>query len=180
MNAHLARMESALIAQVSYAQLSCLHLARIEYTARINTNTQLYRNTRMNTNNWLYWTYGYKYSALIGEGVHRNLFSDNSKQLKYLPLLHDRNTTNWLSGVQWFLLITKCILQFQQKGLVQDVRTWGRCAEHVGAGASRSAGSSPRHPKKLASIVGKTWGEEDAFVLFLLDQVRSLPCLVSQ
>ena len=161
MNAHLARMESALIAQVSYAQLSCLHLARIEYTARINTNTQLYRNTRMNTNNWLYWTYGYKYSALIGEGVHRNLFSDNSKQLKYL-------------------LITKCILQFQQKGLVQDVRTWGRCAEHVGAGASRSAGSSPRHPKKLASIVGKTWGEEDAFVLFLLDQVRSLPCLVSQ
>ena len=32
MNAHLAGMESALIAQVSYAQLSCLHLARIEYT----------------------------------------------------------------------------------------------------------------------------------------------------
>ena len=61
MNAHLARMESALIAQVSYAQLSCLHLARIEYTARINTNTQLYRNTRM---------YEHKYNCVIDSIGH--------------------------------------------------------------------------------------------------------------
>ena len=53
MNAHLAGMESALIAQVSYAQLSCLHLARLEYTDK-------YKYPALSE-----YTYEHKYSTLL-------------------------------------------------------------------------------------------------------------------
>ena len=53
MNAHLAGMESALIAQVSYAQLSMSASCQLYQNTRINTITQLYYNTWININTQL-------------------------------------------------------------------------------------------------------------------------------